>query len=34
MLNNSFIENSFKSKLKIAREFGHIIGIVGKILND
>jgi hypothetical protein len=30
----SFIENSFKSKLKtiFMREFGHTFGIVGKLL--
>jgi hypothetical protein len=27
-----FAKNSFKSKLKIIGEFGHIIGIVGKPL--
>jgi hypothetical protein len=26
------IENSFKSKLKINGELGHILGIVGKLL--
>jgi hypothetical protein len=25
-----FIENSFKSKLKIIAEFGHALGIIGK----
>jgi hypothetical protein len=28
MLNNFFIENSFKSKLKTIGEFGHALGIV------
>jgi len=30
MFTKFFIENSFKSKLKIIGEFGHILGIVGK----
>jgi hypothetical protein len=30
MLNKIFIENSFKSKLNIIKEFGHALGIVGK----
>jgi hypothetical protein len=31
-LNNFFIENSFTSKQKIIREFGHSLGIIGKPL--
>jgi hypothetical protein len=31
MFNNVFIENSFKSKLKTIGEFGHALGIVGKL---
>jgi hypothetical protein len=31
MFNNFFIENSFKSKLKTTWEFGHALGIVGKL---
>jgi hypothetical protein len=30
ILNKIFIENSFKSKLNIIKEFGHALGIVGK----
>jgi hypothetical protein len=30
MLNNFFIENAFKSKLKTIGEFGHALGIVGE----
>jgi hypothetical protein len=30
LLDNFFIENSFKSELKIIREIGHTLSIVGK----
>jgi hypothetical protein len=30
-LNNGFIENSFKSKLKIIRDFWFTLDIVGKL---
>jgi hypothetical protein len=30
ILNKNFIENSFRSKLNIIKEFGHALGIVGK----
>jgi hypothetical protein len=30
--NNFLNENSFKSKLKFTREFGHTFGIIGKPL--
>jgi hypothetical protein len=31
MLNKFFIENKFKSKLKIIGEFGHVFGVLGKL---
>jgi hypothetical protein len=33
-LNNFVIENSIKSKLKTLEKLGHILGIVGKSLDE